>query len=192
MLCTAQHRKMAHAGIGTDELIARCAEKYQLVVWDFDETVLQIHAFGLRVAVEDVKARILEDDFADLGQFKRIASGLAAAGVKVAIASFGKAEVITEYLKLGLGDENPFTSATISTPASVGYADGVAIPDGKNPQLQQIFKELGVDAHRTLFFDDSKQNIRKAKDLGVVAYHCARPFNLDAFRDAIVNGGSTV
>jgi hypothetical protein len=70
----------------------------RLVAFDFDLCVLRVHAFNLNVTAADVALRDLARDFADLRFFVALSRALGAAGVAVAIASFGRYEVIKAYL----------------------------------------------------------------------------------------------
>lgn len=74
------------------------AHGVKLVVWDFDKTILRIHAFGDRIAPADVSKRDLDADFCDRAFFVQLSRFLVARGVAVAVASFGKYDVIQEYL----------------------------------------------------------------------------------------------
>ena len=70
----------------------------RLVAFDFDLCVLRVHAFNLNVTAADVALRYLARDFADLRFFVALSRALGAAGIAVAIASFGRYEVIKAYL----------------------------------------------------------------------------------------------
>jgi hypothetical protein len=70
----------------------------RLVAFDFDLCVLRVHAFHLNVTAADVALRDLARDFADLRFFVALSRALGAAGIAVAIASFGRYEVIKAYL----------------------------------------------------------------------------------------------
>ena len=130
--------------------------------------MLRIHAYGLQVAPEEVAARSLEADCADLPFFREFVAAVRARGDGVAVASFGRFEVIHAYMERicpGL-----FARSNISTPSCVGVADGCAVPGGKTPQLDRLLSTLlaaeGSDASaleehraRVLFLDDSERNV---------------------------------
>ena len=136
-----------------------------LVVWDFDETVLRIHAYGLRLTPEDVATRELESDVADLPFFRACVAAALAEGHAVAIASFGLFPVIEAYLARVC--PGVFTRANVSTPSCVGVTDGCSVPTGKVPQLDLLLSQqlLGGEAvsdrdrQRVVFFDDSAANV---------------------------------
>jgi hypothetical protein len=70
----------------------------RLVVWDFDETILRIHACGLLISPAAAAARPLEDDVADLPFFRSCVDAVVANGHLVAVASFGHYAVIQNYM----------------------------------------------------------------------------------------------
>jgi hypothetical protein len=70
----------------------------RLVAFDFDLCVLSIHSFAQRLTPPAVLQRPLAQDFTDLPLFLALAQSLQAAGVHLAIASFGRNEVIRTYL----------------------------------------------------------------------------------------------
>ena len=155
-----------------------CGEFSRLSSQDFDETILRIHAYGLRIAAEDVAARVLEGkdgDVADLPFFRATVAAVLARGDAVAVASFGCYDVIRVYLERMC--PGVFNRDNISTPSCVGTPDGCSVPFGKNPQLDLLLGALlaseGTDAssleahrHRVVFFDDSVQNVTLARAAG--------------------------
>lgn len=72
----------------------------RLVAFDFDLCVLSIHSYALRLTPAAVLARTtpLAQDFTDLPLFQALVESLLAHGVPVAIASFGRNEVIRTFL----------------------------------------------------------------------------------------------
>ena len=171
----------------------------QLVVFDFDLCVLRIHSFGQRLEPSDVAQREpLSADFFDLRFFAELVAGLVASGVRVAVASFGRADVIAAFLSRAFpGDAPPFSGANISTPATIGGRDGFSIAGGKNAQLSELSARYGVPPAGILFFDDDASNIAKALAGGFsCAIHCPEGFALPAWargveRCAAVSGGGS-
>jgi len=51
------------------------------VVWDFDKTILRIHAYGSRISEEAVAQRDLRSDFADLDFFDKLVHRLVEAKI---------------------------------------------------------------------------------------------------------------
>ena len=132
----------------------------KLVVWDFDLTVLNIHSFGLRITEAAVAGRDLDADFVDKVYFVTLVRLLVGAGVHVAIASFGKYEIIQGFLDRafgvgvgGVGGGRIFSRDNILTPSSVGGTDGFSLRLGKNAMLQQLAKTHNVLPAQVLFFD---------------------------------------
>jgi hypothetical protein len=124
----------------------------RLVVWDFDQTLLRIHSWALQILPAQVAARRMADDFADLPLFIALVRALVAAGVAVAVASFGRYETIQTYLDIVLGP-GLFTRDNISTPSMVGSRDGFQLAKGKNTQLQALAAQFRVKPDQVIFFD---------------------------------------
>lgn len=129
--------------------------------------MLRIHAYGLRLTPEEVPARSLHDDVADLECFRAVVAALRARGDAVAIASFGRFDVIAAYMERIC--PGAFSRASISTPSCVGVADGFSVPGGKTPQLEALADALlplragespAARRERVLFLDDDAKNVQ--------------------------------
>lgn len=128
-------------------------EHIRLVVWDFDYTVLSIHSYAEGIEPDEVDERRMEDDFTDLAFFQELVRELVGQGVQVAVASFGRYEVIQRFLNRAF-PEGLFTRENISTPGSVGSRDGYALRGGKNSQLDDLRRRYGdLKRHEIVFFD---------------------------------------
>ena len=124
-------------------------KKIKLVVWDFDMTILRIHSFAKRISALDVPRRDYERDCADANFFRAFLREMKQKSIKVAIASFGKREVIETYLKCLVdgkkGDEDLAEYAfnekkkSIVTPNDVGGTDGCSMKD-KSRMLDALTK----------------------------------------------------
>jgi len=130
----------------------KALHKYiKLVVWDFDLTLLRIHAYGQRVQPFDVKSgrRVLERDFVDLHMFQALVKYLVnEAGIGVAVASFGAHPTIAAYLDKAFPEPDNhgapyFTRENTSTPGLIGLQDGRSVRDGKIPQLNDLIARYG-------------------------------------------------
>lgn len=117
-------------GAAAPERVAALVAQWMLlqpsmVVWDFDLTILRIHAFGDGVTPEAVPDR-WQADVADLELFRAFVHATLARGARVAIASYGRSDVIHAYMQQIFADaeEPPFTLANIVTPAALGFPDG--------------------------------------------------------------------
>ena len=148
---------------------------FEAVVWDFDRTVMRIHAFARGVKVEEVAERWRED-VADLEFFRAMVLGATQRGMRVGIASFGRRPVVLEYLRHMFAD-NPglFTEANVLTPGALpGFNDGMDVKGGKPMLLELLCSTAPVisERARVLFFDDDHQNILDCRDTGFVyAFH---------------------
>jgi hypothetical protein len=148
---------------------------FEAVAWDFDRTVMRIHAFSRGVKVEDVVAR-WRDDVADLDFFRAMVLGARQRGMRVGIASFGRRPVVLEYLRHMFADEpGVFTEANVLTPGALpGCHDGMEVKGGKPMLLELLCSTAPAisERARVLFFDDDYQNILDCRDSGFVyAFH---------------------
>ena len=169
------------------DVASRAAEQLRsagiaAVVWDFDLTLLRIHAFGLGIQASAVPARDLEADFRDLFFTKELMNALVLARVPMAIASFGRYDVIEAYLRAALSDHTTgsgksssdsspaFSRNNIITCATVGGIEGVTMREGKNAHLEWLRQHAlsSVSADAVLFFDDDASNIGCAQEAGEV------------------------
>ena len=135
----------------------------RLVVWDFDMTILKIHAFGDEIEPHEVAARWRED-VADTKLFRAFIVQAHETGVGVGIASYGRADVIGEYLEHIV--PGAFRPQDIVTSGSLGLpdiTDGMQVPNGKVLMLDLLCSRASpavTDRSAVLFFDDDPENIR--------------------------------
>ena len=130
------------ANAGTSSGAELTAEKWLwrtptgLVAWDFDLTVLKVHAFGEGIEPEEVAER-WQEDICDAELMRAFVAKARELGVRVGIASFGRAEVIHEYLKHLV--PGAFRPEDIVTPAALNLpdvTDGMQVPNGKVLMLE--------------------------------------------------------
>ncbi|OUS47602.1 hypothetical protein BE221DRAFT_166817 [Ostreococcus tauri] len=140
----------------------------ELVILDFDLTLLNIHACAERVSAREVETGKRDGDFVDVECFRafvgacesrgdggrdgrrtrdetdgtdaRRAGSAKKRGIDVRIASFGVYEVIQAYVDRALG-KGAMTRREISTPSVVGVRDGCSVSGGKNKQMQKFCEE---------------------------------------------------
>ena len=133
----------------------------RLVVWDFDNTILR----GFARPDDEVAARWRED-VADANLFRAFVLQAHEMGVGVGIASFGRADVIGEYLDhLVPGAFRPqdiVTSGSLvdEKPQALGLPDNI---DNKVRMLDLLCSRASpavTDRSAVLFFDDDWENIR--------------------------------
>ena len=141
----------------------------RLVVWDFDQTLLKIHAFAEGVEPKEVAGR-WRDDVADAELVKAFADKAREHGISLGIASFGRGDVIREYLQhIAPG---AFRPQDIVTPSSLGLPDvedGMQVEDGKPLMLELLSRRASpavTDKKAVLFFDDDPENIIKCQQAG--------------------------
>ena len=120
----------------------------RLVVWDFDMTILRIHSFAKRISALDIPRRDYERDCADANFFRAFLREMKQKSIEVAIASFGKRDVIETYIKhlvdAEKGDDVADyafvdTQKSIVTPNDVGGTDGCSMKD-KSRMLDMLTK----------------------------------------------------
>jgi hypothetical protein len=144
-------------------------EEYDLYVFDFDMTILKIHSYAQNMTpskVESMGWRKLMDQFADPIFFRDLINYLISQNKKVAIASFGKYNVIKAYLDRLFDNTSIFGLDNIITPPN---ERNIRPSDDKNEYLVGLIRDLNIDYKRVIFFDDDINNINKSKELGVTA-----------------------
>jgi hypothetical protein len=144
-------------------------EEYDLYVFDFDLTILKIHSYAQNMTpskVESMGWRKLMDQFADPIFFRDLINYLISQNKKVAIASFGKYNVIKAYLDRLFDNTSIFGLDNIITPPN---ERNIRPSDDKNEYLVSLIRDLNIDYKRVIFFDDDINNVNKSKELGVMA-----------------------
>lgn len=144
-------------------------EQYDLYVFDFDLTILKIHSYAQNMTpskVESMGWRKLMDQFADPIFFRDLINYLISQNKKVAIASFGKYNVIKAYLDRLFDNTSIFGLDNIITPPN---ERNIRPSDDKNEYLVGLIRDFNIDYKRVIFFDDDINNINKSKELGVMA-----------------------
>jgi hypothetical protein len=144
-------------------------EEYDLYIFDFDMTILKIHSYAENMTpskVESMGWRKLMDQFADPIFFRDLINYLISQNKKVAIASFGKYNVIKAYLDRLFDNTSIFGLDNIITPMN---ERNIRPSDDKNEYLVGLIRDLNIDYKRVIFFDDDINNINKSKELGVMA-----------------------
>ena len=134
-----------------------------MVVWDFNMTILKIHAFSDEIEPHEVAGRWRED-VADAKLLRAFVNRARESGVGVGIASYGRADVIGAYLQHivpgAFRPEDIVTSSSLGLPDVV---DGMAVPNGKPLMLDLLCSRASpavTDRASVLFFDDDPENIR--------------------------------
>jgi hypothetical protein len=152
-------------------------DRIQLYVWDFDCTITGIHSCGNELLFsENVELRRV---IADLDLFKQVIKRLRELGKEVAIASYGRKEIILQTMKKIFGDENPFNESNVVTPQSITITPGRRWLDchlppagfDKNDMLQLLqkrYRDNGQDFKndQIILFDDTAENVDRAISQG--------------------------
>jgi len=178
-------------------LVARWfSAKPRLIVWDFDLTILRTHAFGEGVEVAEVAQR-WESDVRDVDVFRAFVETAQEQGVALGIASYGRQEVIHEYMRQIFRqlEPPPFTEANIVTPSALKFPDGTSVPQGKPRMLELLCQRCSpnevLDRANVLFFDDDPDNIADCRRAGYAhAFHTPEGFSRPALAQLEQRAGS--
>ena len=84
-------------------------------------------------------------------------------GLRVAVASFGKKEVIQKYLGFMLPNDPPILVLTCADLA--GHHEGTRVPNGK-PRMLNLLWDAAPGRYgngRVLFFDDTAANVENCR-----------------------------
>lgn len=160
-------------------------EDFDLWIWDFDKTILKIHAYHDKITATEVQRKTwkqFERDFADSFHFNDLLTTLQMNDKKFAIASFGTYNVIKAYLERLTTNVYSFSPKNIVTPlcGNQRYGDKLPSPPAdKNQIIISLAKYNDVPLNRVIFFDDSKSNINKANNIGVKGVWCPNHFTRD-------------
>jgi len=175
------------------------ADSRQLFVLDFDHTIARIHMWETYddAALDDIPVN--DKTFVDIEAFQELVGEARAYGHEVAIATFGRRDVVEKTLCHALGE---FHGICIDTPEdhsgrykNIQMAGGAILtPDkseennelaalaewhmdchkafgDKNIQLAALAKRFHVAAGQILLLDDQLQNVQRAIRVGITARH---------------------
>lgn len=153
----------------------------QLVVWDWDRTVVQCHTFRECIQPEDVVERWKADVY-DLALFQHFLRAAQVSGIRVGIASYGRRDVILAYLECIFSvAELSLLAEMIVTPSDFGLPDGTPLPAPGKPKMLACLCERAEpvisDTSTVLFFEDDEVNVDDAHDAG----YCMTIFVPDGF-----------
>ena len=166
--------------------------QYDLYAFDFDQTILKIHAYAMDIKATQVEAmswKKLMDQFADPIFFRDLINYLISKQKKVAIVSFGTYNVIKTYLDRLFDNPNIFNQNNILTPleGNQRYNRTLKPDSDKNQLLIDLSRKHEIPYPRILFFDDDVKNIDRATELGVTAVQITKPngFNKDLWQQLV-------
>mmetsp|Transcript_18664 Transcript_18664/g.51202 ORF Transcript_18664/g.51202 Transcript_18664/m.51202 type:complete len:458 (+) Transcript_18664:73-1446(+) len=138
-----------------------------VVVFDFDGTIVRDHLWAKfrNAPIGDVP--ISDDMFSDLPRFRKFVRACSDAGHVIAVATFGRREVVDKAVCHALGNCH---DVVILTPADFGHAEGSGALGDKNTQLAAFAEVFGVTAEQIMLIDDDKRNIEAASKAGVTTH----------------------
>ena len=181
-------------------------DKIKLYVWDFDCTITGIHSCGNESLFSETTD--LRRVIADLDLFKQVIKRLRELGKEVAIASYGRKEIILRTMEKIFGEENPFNESNVVTPQSVTITPGRRWLDchfppagfDKNDMLQLLqkryqSKDQNFNNDQIILFDDTAENVDRAISQGYLGIKIPKAgckgFNRnlsEVFPDLLTNG----
>lgn len=150
-------------------------DQYKIFVWDFDYTLLKIHAYTQEITKDQVESlswnKLNSLHFADAIFFRDLVSYLIKENKKVAIISFGTYNVIKAYMDRLFGGEPIFGLQNIYTPLGGNrrYDSTLRPSSDKNQYLiDLVHSSPGIKYSEVIMFDDSLSILDAAKtDLGI-------------------------
>jgi len=171
----------------------------RLVVFDFDQTIAREHMWDKYKNAPIDTVPVDDDIFVDLPAFRTFVDLTLEQGHSVAVATFGRRQVVEKAMRYALGKDH---SIVISTPAdhpkpqdnlefqpssrrfsiSPSFSplsvllrgmcpEGSALLGDKNRQLASLADKFYVPAAQITFLDDDSHNVEEAAKAGVKAAH---------------------
>lgn len=141
----------------------------RLFVFDFDLTIAKYHVWGTYKNTPLAQVPITQKTFVDLAAFRAFVAAMREVGHHIAIASFGRKDVVDKAMRFALGEDH---GLVISTPADHGCKDGSSNLGSKNIQLQALAERFSVvQPNLIVFFDDDHHNVEEALRIGVGAIY---------------------
>jgi len=148
--------------------------KRKVVAFDFDRCLMTKHWWGTyrNAPLKDINPG--PADFAHRGLGNLLEELLSRPEVNVAVASFGRGDVIRKAIDSVLRPELS-ERVFITTPGDYPpFVDGQSMGN-KNTQLQEISNKFSTPIQDIIFFDDDKKNISCGLEYGINAQWSA-PF----------------
>lgn len=141
---------------------------FRLLVFDFDCTIARIHVWSKYQNAPLDKIPITEMTFVDMRAFREFVQATTGYGHKVAIATFGRRDVVNKAITYALGVDH---GIVISTPADHQCQEGSASLRNKNTQLNSLAERFSVTLSQIIFLDDDNNNVREANRIGIRSIH---------------------
>lgn len=147
----------------------------RLLVFDFDCTIARIHVWSTYQMKPLDEIPITDKTFVDVNAFREFVRATTGAGHQVAVATFGRKDVVNKAITYALGNHD----IIISTPADHGAEEGSASLRNKNTQLNSLAKRFGIEPKKIIFLDDDKNNVTEAAKIGVMSIHTPQGITLE-------------
>uniref|UniRef100_A0A6C0J0X4 FCP1 homology domain-containing protein n=1 Tax=viral metagenome TaxID=1070528 RepID=A0A6C0J0X4_9ZZZZ len=145
----------------------------KLMIFDFDCTITNFH-LSSSVTLEEISSRPLSE-FIEAPLFKAFVEYLLRRGIQVAIASYGKKDIILGLMNRVFSnsifdEDNVVTPRDISMEKNVKWSEGFnpskRLLLNKNDMIQLLAHRLGLDLKEICLLDDTEEHIINARKLG--------------------------
>lgn len=150
--------------------------RIKLMIFDFDCTITNFH-LSSSVTLEEILSHPISE-FIDAPLFKAFVEYLLKKGIQVAIASYGKKNIILNLMNRVFSD-SIFDEDNVVTPHDISLAKGVKWSEGCNPNkklllnkndmIQLLAHRLELDPKEICLLDDTEEHIVNARNLGCEA-----------------------
>ena len=151
-----------------------------LAIFDFDCTLTKFHVWGRFRKAPLPEVLIDADTFVDLPAFKAFVQKARSQDLEVAIATFGRRDVVNKALQFALGERHDIAISTPADHVDPRYdfpqpledepprcAEGSDILGDKNAQIAALCERFGVSVEDASLADDDPNNVQKAVDSGI-------------------------
>ena len=151
-----------------------------LAIFDFDCTLTKFHVWGRFRKAPLPEVLIDADTFVDLPAFKAFVAKARSQDLEVAIATFGRRDVVNKALQFALGERHDIAISTPADHVDPRYdfpqpledepprcAEGSDILGDKNAQIAALCERFGVSVEDASLADDDPNNVQKAVDSGI-------------------------
>jgi hypothetical protein len=145
----------------------------KLMIFDFDCTITNFH-LSSSVTLEDVSSRPVSE-FIEAPLFTSFVRYLLARKIQVAIASYGKKEIILGLMNRVFLDPT-FDQNNVVTPRDISLAKSIKWTEGCNPSkklsvnkndmIHLLARRLGLEKEGICLLDDTEEHIENARSFG--------------------------
>jgi hypothetical protein len=173
-------RRAVAGGELAKAIARRAAMPRGLAIFDFDCTLTKFHVWGRFRKAPLPEVLIDADTFVDLQAFKAFVQKARSQDLEVAIATFGRRDVVNKALEYALGERHDIAISTPADHVDPRYdfpnpmedepprcAEGSDILGDKNAQIAALCERFGVSVEDASLADDDPNNVQKAVDSGI-------------------------